>query len=284
MKKALQVIIILFLVNCMNLTRGDYAMRSLEQNASQLRANPNAGNLDKYVSAIIAAYTAEVDKKGKPLQQRKLADSKTAAIDLLNKQIEKLPAEAHYLLARKGALYLYAGQGTEAETALTKSYALRPNIGAARYLILYFANRNNQIAMSSMCQEAVMTTDNGNEQYDFINECRTASGAATEEGKMAWATSNIKAFYQEETVRRQKIENENRRRAAIARAEESKRQAKVQRHQQRVNGNKKVCEAKCGENAAYCKRSCGSVDCKNTCIEAQNACYQKCYEIAQRDL
>ena len=282
------VFLLLFSSHCgptaRRISKTDNAMMVLESNAGQLRSRRSAENLDKYVGSIIAAYNSGVASLGTLAQREKLAASTDTALTLLEQQVQSSPVEAHYFLVRKGELHSYVGQLTETEQAFNDSYRAKPNIPAAEYLLIFYAKRNDQTAINSLCQEAVMTTEDGDKQFQFIEDCRDATGAATEEGRMAWANDATKTFYREQLSKRQQIESENQRKAEIARAQEYERRRDALEYRGRVRANKQICEANCEENGGYCKRDCRSLSCKNACIDAQNACYKRCYQISKRDL
>jgi hypothetical protein len=133
------------------------------------------------------------------------------------------------------------------------------------------SGRTDQVG--SVCAQTAATLS-GEELYSLVGLCKEQMNAVSEETAMAWATPEVRAFYEQEQARRQADMDAL---AGAAAAQRLKEQQAVR--------NMEICSSRCKERAFMCANQCGAdSDCRQNCVGANRACVDACESRAYRSL
>jgi hypothetical protein len=135
------------------------------------------------------------------------------AVDCLDKARAAKPEEAADLLARKGELLIAAGRSEPGVGALRESIDTRPNLRAFTSLTKHFTAQKKTDEVAALCKKTLPSMTSDASRYAVLDECLKASGAATPEAGLHWASKQDIKFY---TTRKHEIES----RLAAAKAKE----------------------------------------------------------------
>jgi len=108
------------------------------------------------------------------------------------------------LAAWRGRLLLDLGRNDEGWTELRRSMAMRPTLVAARLIVpLQHQQGHHDDVVQTCVQTAAAVTDR-NELFDLIQLCAANMDARDEAGSLAWATPELRAFFDADRARRKR--------------------------------------------------------------------------------
>ncbi len=223
------------------------------------------------------AYARQLhDAFGAGAYQGRAADFTTRAEQGLAALAASEPAaasDAPVLVAWRGLLLADLGRPAPSWYELQRSLALRPTLLAARAVVPAWSKSGRTDQVGATCAQTAAAL-NGDELYALVQLCREQMNAVSEEAAMAWATPEVRAFYQQEKARRDADMDALAQGAAVRRQQE-----------QHAIRDMEICSSHCKERAYMCANQCGGDgDCRQNCLGANTACVDACESRANRSL
>jgi hypothetical protein len=182
-------------------------------------------------------------------------------------------SDASVVVAWRGLLLSDLGRPDESWRELQRSLALRPTLLAARAVVPVWSKSGRTDQVGATCAQTAAALK-GDDLYSLVVFCREQMNAVSEEAAMAWATAEVRAFYDQEKARRDADMDAQAQRAAS--------QRRLEQHAVR---DMEICSSQCKERAFVCTNGCGvDVECRQSCAGANSACVDACESRAYRTL